>query len=238
MKKAIITGGSSGMGAAIAVELRHKYEVVVFDLNGSAEDRNFRKVDVTNGDAVRAAFEKEGDVAVVVNAAGVYIPSELIEMHDADIQKQINVNLLGTSLVNKYALRCMSEGGVIINISSALGIVPEPESPVYCATKAGINMLTKALAQRYAPKGIRINAVLPGPVDTPLLRRAFADEQSFAQYEATNLMGRVGQPSEVAKLVTYLVSDDAGFITGVCIPIDGGESSSSLYSPKRKGLEI
>lgn len=238
MKKAVITGGASGIGAAIAAELKTSYEIVIFDLVQPEQDYAFEKIDVRDGAAIQNAFEKLGDISVVVNAAGVYIPSELVDMSDEDIEKQIDVNLLGTSLVNKYALQHMSSGAVILNISSGLGIVPEPESPVYCATKAGINMLTKALAQRYASENIRVNAILPGPVDTPLLRQAFPDEQSFNSYEAANLMGRVAQPEEIAKLASYLISDDASFITGACVPIDGGESSSSLYSPRRKGTII
>lgn len=95
-------------------------------------------------------------------------------------------------------------------------------------------MLTKALAQSYANQQIRVNAVLPGPVDTPLLRKAFSSEEEFEAYEKINPMGRVAKPEEIARLVEYLLSDDASFITGSCIAIDGGESSSSLYSPHKK----
>jgi NAD(P)-dependent dehydrogenase (short-subunit alcohol dehydrogenase family) len=234
MKKAVVTGGSSGIGAAVAELLSASYDVYILDAQKPNGSLKHYQVDVTDASKLKSALQEIGDVAVVVHAAGIYLASELTEMSDDDIFKQVDVNLVGTGLVNKYALQHMSSGGVIVNVASSLGVVPEPESPMYCASKAGIIMLTKALAQRYASQQIRINAILPGPIDTPLLREAFPTEQDFSDYEKLNPMGRVGRPEEVAKLVNYLISDDATYITGACMAIDGGESSSSLYSPVRR----
>ena len=230
MKRVIITGGSSGIGAATAYLLSNNFEVVILDKHEPESEYKFIQVNVTNGDSIKEAFSKLTNVDAVIHAAGIYIPEKLTDMSDEAIKKQIETNFTGTALLNKYALKQLSKGGVLVNISSALAEATDPGSPIYGATKAAINMLTKSLAQQYASQGIRINSVLPGPIDTPMLRDAFSNHEEYNEYIKLNPMKRVGTPQEVAKLIQFLISEDASYITGACIPIDGGEASASVYS--------
>jgi len=120
--------------------------------------------------------------------------------------------------------------GNIINISSAIGIAPEPGSPAYCATKAAIVMLTKCMAQEYAAGGVRVNVILPGPIDTPLLRRVLSSDEAIHKYAELNPMRKIGKPEDVANVAAFLASDEASYVTGGIYSVDGGESSSSRYS--------
>ena len=122
--------------------------------------------------------------------------------------------------------------GNIINIASSIGIAPEPESPAYCATKAAVIMLTKCMAQQYAKEGIRVNAILPGPIDTPLLRSAFNSEHEIKEYAKANPMKRIGKPEDVANVAAFLASDEASYVTGGLYSVDGGESTSSLHTKR------
>ena len=108
--------------------------------------------------------------------------------------------------------------------------MPELTSPLYCATKAGLVMLTKCLAQQYADRGIRVNCVLPGPIDTPLLQASFPDAEAEKRCAARIPLKRIGQPEEVANMVAFLASDDAAYVTGGAFPVDGGVSSTSMYA--------
>jgi NAD(P)-dependent dehydrogenase (short-subunit alcohol dehydrogenase family) len=231
-KTILITGGSSGIGEAIAKKfLKEGTDVIIFDTKKPNYGVNFYRVDIKSEESIQEAFLHIKRLDVLINNAGVYLRAAVDKTSKEQLDNIIDTNLKGTFLVSKHALPLIKESkGSIINISSGLGLVPEPESSAYCATKAGIIMLTKTMAQEYADQGIRINAVLPGPIDTPMLREAFASEEELQQYAKINPMKRIGQPEEVAELVFFLSSNKSNYITGGLYSVDGGESSSSLYS--------
>ena len=117
------------------------------------------------------------------------------------------------------------KGGAIINTSSSLGIVTEPESPAYCSSKSAVIHLTKVMALEYAKDNIRVNCVCPGPIDTPMFRKSFKNKKEAENYIKNHtITGRIGKPEEVAKVVLFLASDDASFVTGSAYSVDGGES--------------
>ena len=137
----------------------------------------------------------------------------------------------GTYLMTRNAFpKILESRGSIVIIGSCLGLVPELTSPLYCTTKAGLIMFTKCLAQQYADCGVRVNCILPGPIDTPLLQKSFLDKGAAERCANRIPIRRIGQPEDIANMVAFLVSDEAGYITGGAFPVDGGVSSSSMYS--------
>jgi len=129
---------------------------------------------------------------ILVNNAGIYFQAKIEETNKEQLDKMVDTNIKGTYLMCKYAFPLIIKNkGSVIYISSGLGVIPEPKSAAYCSTKAAIIMLTKCMAQEYASKGIRINAILPGPIDTPLLRNAFSSQKELDEYTKLNPMKRV-----------------------------------------------
>lgn len=148
-----------------------------------------------------------------------------------EIDKMVDVNIKGTYLMTRDAFpQIKKRKGCIVIIASCLGLVPELTSPLYCTTKAGLVMFTKCLAQQYADCGVRVNCVLPGPIDTPLLQRSFLDEGAAERCANRIPLKRIGRPEDIANMVAFLISDEASYITGGAFPVDGGVSSSSMYS--------
>lgn len=231
-KVALVTGGSSGMGLAIARKFKAMgMEVIIFDLQSPPEAFSFYRVDIRNDAQIKEALSQIPRIDILVNNAGVYFEKYLDETTNDDIDKMVDVNIKGTYLVTRDAFPRIKESrGSIIIIASCLGLVPELTSPLYCTTKAGLVMLTKCLAQQYADCGIRVNCVLPGPIDTPLLQRSFPDAAAEKRCAERIPLKRIGRPEEVANMVAFLVSEDAAYITGGAFPVDGGVSSSSMYS--------
>ena len=231
-KVALITGGSNGIGKAIAQRfLDEGAKVIIFDIEKPDYDVDFYEVDISNEEQIKEAFEKIKNLDIIVNNAGIYFQTSVEETPKEQLDKIIDVNFKGAYLISKYALPLIRKNkGNIINISSAFGIVPEPGSPAYCSTKAAIIMLTKCMAQEYASEGVRINAILPGPIDTPLLRRFLSSEEAIQKYTELNPMKRIGKPQDVANVAAFLASDEASYVTGGIYSVDGGESSSSRYS--------
>src|SRR3989338_2149732 len=231
-KTILVTGGSSGIGKAIAKKLiQEGAKVIIFDVDKPDYNVEYYKIDVSNEEQIQKAFLQIKELNVLVNNAGIYFQNSVEETKKEELDRIIALNFNGVYLMCKHALPLIKKSkGNIINISSSLGIAPEPESPAYCSTKAAIIMLTKCMSQEYASQGIRVNAILPGPIDTPLLRKAFPTEKRFKEYEKTNLMRRVGKPEEVANAALFLASDNASYVTGGLYSVDGGESVSSVYS--------
>lgn len=231
-KTAIVTGGSSGMGLAIARKLKQSgMRVMVFDMQSPPEAFPFFPVDIRCDEQIQAALSRIDRVDVLVNNAGVYFEKYLEDTTDDELDRMVDVNIKGTYLVTRDAFpKIKAARGFIVIIASCLGLVPELTSPLYCTTKAGLVMLTKCLAQQYADCGVRVNCVLPGPIDTPLLQRSFPDKAAEARCAGRIPLRRIGRPEDVANMVAFLVSDEAGYITGGAFPVDGGVSSTSMYS--------
>lgn len=239
-KVALVTGGASGMGAACARALHsHGAHVVVADLDGDGAARTASDIDGHSvaGDisdprfgerAVTEAAERYGRLDILVNAAGIMVRKKAVDTDDDVWQRVARVNLDGTFYMCRAALNHMKEngGGSIVNFSSIWGLWAGANSAAYSASKGGVSVLTRALALDHARDNIRVNAVLPGDVDTPLLRAGGRDEpltdEDVARFGESIPLGRVAQPEEIASVVAFLASDDASYITGVLLPVDGG----------------
>ncbi|HSP01415.1 MAG TPA: glucose 1-dehydrogenase [Thioalkalivibrio sp.] len=239
-KVAIVTGGASGIGEATVLDMiAEGARVVIADMD---EDRGeslaarlneahegsavFQPVDVTDENQVETLFEttlsRLGSVDVVFNNAGIGGMAAADSYPLEDWQRIIDINLTGVFLVAKHALGPMKEqgSGSIINCASILGNVGQSMTAAYSAAKGGVVNLTRTLAIEMAPHGIRVNTVSPAYIDTPLLRDF--DQDTLKALIALHPVGRLGRPEEVAKAVSFLASDDASFITGANLLVDGG----------------
>lgn len=238
-KVAIVSGGASGIGKAICkLFAREGARVVIADIdiaNGKKVGEEikglFVKCDVAKASEVKNLVEttlkKYKTIDILVNNAGIYLQASVDKMEEKDYDTLMDINLKGPFLCSKYVIPVMKKKkyGVIINIASELAIVVEPDSPAYCASKAALVHLTKAMALDYVKDGIRVNCVCPGPIDTPLLRKAFPNEKVLETYiQQQTLMKRIGKPEDVAKVVLFLASDDSSYVTGSAYSVDGGES--------------
>ena len=239
-KVAIVTGGGSGIGESIAREFaREGAKVVVSDVNNTLGSQVVRDICEEGGEAsyyscnvvkpeeveqlVQFAVDTYGGLNVMVNNAG--IGGDQLPTADYPIESWklvIDVNLNGVFFGTKYAIPAILEsgGGSIINIASILGSVGFPNAAAYVAAKHGVVGLTKTSAMEYSALGVRINAVGPAFIKTPLLDGL--DDEMQDMLVQMHPIGRLGQPNEVAELVTWLASDKASFCTGAYYPIDGG----------------
>ncbi len=238
-KVAIITGAASGIGKATAflfVKEGAKIVVVDIDIKGKetveAIGKNngnaiFIKCDVSKisdvKNMVKQTVGKYGKIDILFNNAGIYRLSSIEEMEEADWDKIMDVNLKGAFLCSKYVIPIMKKqkSGVIINTASDLGISPESDSPAYCASKAGLISLTKSMAQAYGKDNIRVNAICPGPLDTPLLRNALG--KRVEEYVKKTLIGRLGKPEEVANVALFLASDDSSYVSGAAYSVNAAD---------------
>jgi NAD(P)-dependent dehydrogenase (short-subunit alcohol dehydrogenase family) len=227
-RRALVTGGASGIGLATARLLREAgAAVAVLDLVGEADVR----ADVTDAAAVDAAIaaaeERLGGPAdLLVNAAGVYRIAALRDLDAAAWDTVLAVNLRGAFLVGR-AFAARTETGAIVNVASIAadrGDAGEPAAH-YAASKAGLVGLTRQMAVEWAP-GIRVNAVSPGLIDTPMLRMMDDPEAGAAYLRERVPLQRLGTAAEVARVIAFLLSDDAAYLTGAVVPIDGGVTAS------------
>jgi len=240
-KVAIVTGGSSGIGRAAAIAFAKKgAKVVVADWIENTETMDmleniggeaiFVKCDVSKKGDVKSLIEKTiksfGRLDYAFNNAGIEGTSASVQdCSEENWDKTIGVNLKGIWLCMKYEIpEMLKQGkGVIINTASVAGLVGFQGLPAYVASKHGIIGLTKTAALECAKLGIRINAVCPGVIQTPMIDRLTGKtEEAIEQFTELEPVGRFGQPEEIANAVIWLCSDEASFVTGVAIPVDGG----------------
>ena len=242
-KVALISGGARGMGASEARMFAAEGAAVIIgdildaegestaaDIRAAGGQCHYERLDVTSEiewqDAVESALSRHGKLNVLVNNAG--IGSNPFPIHEEPVElwdQTIDVNLKGVFLGIRSAIPALREagGGSIINISSQLGIVAVPyNGAAYQTAKGGVRILTKAAALQYAPDGIRVNSVHPGPITTEMTRAGRNDPERLAMMLARIPMGRYGEPDEVAHAVLYLASDESSFVTGSEVVVDGG----------------
>jgi 3-oxoacyl-[acyl-carrier protein] reductase len=237
-KVALVTGAGQGIGRSIArLFAEEGATVVAIDLDLEAAQTTIstapaaqqcaaRKVDVSSSAAVEALFaetvERHGRVDIVVNNAGVGAVDTLAQTPDENWAKVIGVNLTGAFYLCREAARSMQavgNRGAIVNVSSTSAL--NGEGPAhYCASKAGVMGLTRSIARELAPTGIRVNTVVPGPTNTPMMQ-GIPEEWSEAIVKSVPL-GRMGKPDEVARVALFLASDDSAFITGQNVAVNGG----------------
>jgi NAD(P)-dependent dehydrogenase (short-subunit alcohol dehydrogenase family) len=229
---AVVTGAGSGIGAAcVELLLKSGMSCVAVDIMDLPQFSGAEGVEVVTGDVGDEGTAKSavatavglGDLHTVFNIAGVTGPPGPIEsMETSDFDTVFAVNVRGTALMMKHALPAMVDGGAIVNMSSAVGLVGGPSQAVYSASKHAVIGLTKSVALDAAPRGIRVNCLCPGVVDTPMSGLAGASEGLQEQWASAHPIGRYAQPEEIAAAALWLAGDAAGFVTGVAMPIDGG----------------
>ncbi|GAA3732323.1 SDR family oxidoreductase [Leifsonia bigeumensis] len=234
-RRILVTGAGSGIGKELAsMFLAEGGRVVAVDLDtgGIPSGAVAVKADISNENDVRAVFavaeEELGGIDILCNNAGIGSTTSVLDSSVEEWDRVFAVNVRGTFLCTKYALPGMLErrSGVIVNTASVAGMIGLPDRAAYCASKAAVIALTKQVAVQWAGAGIRCNCVCPGTVDSPWVGRLLdgADDPAAmrSQLVARQPMGRLAEPWEVAKAALYLASDDAAFMTGAELVIDGG----------------
>lgn len=235
-KVVIVTGGASGIGeASVRAFAREGAKVVIADFADhgqaladelGADKALFIKTDVTNSEAVQAMITqtvtKFGRLDVMFANAGIAADGPIDELEESAWQRTIDINLGGVYLCDKYAIQQFLKqgGGVIVNCGSIHSHVGKRGVTAYAAAKGGVKLLTQTLGIDYGAKGIRVNAVCPGYIDTPLLSHIPDDAKE--KLVVLHPMGRLGRAEEVANAVLFLASDEASFVTGSSLMVDGG----------------
>ncbi|QCJ41027.1 glucose 1-dehydrogenase [Bacillus sp. S3] len=245
-KVALVTGGASGIGLASAKLLAEaNVRVALLDINEeqglkavdeiakNGSEAVFIRCDVTSNNDCKNAVEKAeelfGRIDILFNNAGVIKRKNVVDHHEEEWDLVLNVSLKGVFLLSKYAIPLMAKngGGSIINTGSGWGLKGGDAAASYCAAKAGVVNLTKAMAIDHGKQNIRVNCICPGDTDTPLLRdeakQLQFDEESFLASSAVGRpLERIGTPHDIAKGVLFLASDMASWVTGTVLTVDGG----------------
>jgi NAD(P)-dependent dehydrogenase (short-subunit alcohol dehydrogenase family) len=245
-KVAVITGGTSGIGEATAILFAQEgARVVITGRNAARGAAVVSAIAADGGEAlfvpadvrlaadcrrsIEAAIDTFGHIDVLFNNAGVYVANDAVACSEEEWDAQIDTSLKGAFLMSKYALPHMiAQGsGSIVHCASGWGLVGGPRAVAYCAAKGGMVLMTKAMALDHGPQGIRVNAVCPGDTETPM-EHEDAREQgvTWDDYVRNAVAGRaierMATPEEIALAVLFLAGDDAAYITGVSLPVDGG----------------
>jgi NAD(P)-dependent dehydrogenase (short-subunit alcohol dehydrogenase family) len=234
---ALVTGAGRGIGEACALGLaeagadlllvsrtREELELVADRAHAIGRRSKVAPCDVTRAEEVQAVAEGAGRVDILVNSAGTNIPEPFLDVSERNFDALIAVNLKGTFLMSQAIGRSMAAtgDGSIVNISSQMGHVGGPNRTAYCASKHGVEGLTKAMALDLAPQGVRVNAVAPTYVETPMTSGFLADPAFRADTISRIPLGRVGRVDDVIGAVVYLASPAAALVTGASLPVDGG----------------
>jgi NAD(P)-dependent dehydrogenase (short-subunit alcohol dehydrogenase family) len=236
---AIVTGGASGMGAATARELAVAgAKVLIVDRNGALATAVSEEIgtvaligDVSNSSfcerVVQAAVERYGRLDILINAAGIIVRADALGTSDEQWQRVMNVNVSGVFYLSRAAVRAMKQQGkgAIVNFGSIWGGVGAAGVVAYCASKGAVHQLTRAMALDHVKDGIRINAVCPGEVNTPMLaseRSEPVTDELLQRIASTVPMQRLAEPVEIARVVLFLASDDASYMTGAMVNVDAG----------------
>ena len=245
-KAVVLTGASTGIGRACAVRFaREGARLVLADVRDEEGEALCREIEHAGGTAlyvrtdvasradneraIDRCVERYGSIDVLMCNAGITLPRLLPDSSDDEIERVLGVNLRGVIYAARHAIPRMlaqPRGGTMLFTASKTGLVAQTDSPVYCASKGAVVMLAKALALDYATRGIRVNALCPGIIDTPMLHEFAATRPdpaaAWRSYESAQPIGRLGTPDECADAALWLVSDESSFITGVALPVDGG----------------
>lgn len=231
-RNALVIGGASGIGRAVAEALADDgCRVIVADRNAEGAQavaaelgapHTAAPVEVTDEESVRALFDAAGELDVVVNTAGFSNLGLITDMAVEQFREVVDVCLTGAFIVTKYAGRQLRDGGALVSISSLNARQPAAGMSAYCAAKAGLSMLTQVAALELAPRGIRVNAVAPGFVATPLTEPAAAIPGVVDDYLENTPLGRAGTPQDVADAVTFVCSPKASWLTGEVLDLNGG----------------
>ena len=235
-RKALVTGAAGGIGAAIVQRLRDAGAVVAGTdrhTDGLACDASFAgeltDPEFCDGLAAHAA-EALGGLDIVVNNAGIITRGAITEASDDDFARSMAVNVEAPFRICRAAIAIMGDagGGAIVNVASCWGVHPGPNHPVYCMSKAAIASLTQCIGRDHAHQGIRVNAVCPNEVDTPMLRSGFAargldPQRAVDDLNASVPLGRIAQPEDIADVVVFLASDQARYMCGALVEVNGGK---------------
>ncbi|GAA4917479.1 NAD(P)-dependent dehydrogenase (short-subunit alcohol dehydrogenase family) [Stackebrandtia albiflava] len=250
-RTALVTGGTKGIGRAIAIGLAEDGFGVIglhygTDAAAAAETADEVKARGAVPVPLRADFADDpvgavgrmsdeflteverhtGDrtVDVLVNNAGISIPQRLGEIDEATYRRDVEVNLTAPLFLTQRLADSLRDGGRVVNVTTGFTRIAAPTHPVYSATKAALNALTLALAPEFGPRGITVNAVMPGVTDTPMNAGWLSDPGKATEAAALSVFGRIGRPEEVAALVRYLASPQSGWTTGQVIDVSGGSA--------------
>ncbi|SRR5258706_7467445 len=243
---ALITGAGSGIGRATAIRLAQEgAKIAVLDrhaANGAETvkmitdqgcEATFIEADVSKVPdierAVAGTVAKYGELNILVNDAAIMVEKNAVDTTEEDWDRLIDVNLKGTFFCAKYAIiqfRKQGKGGAIVNLASVNSYFAEGGIAAYCASKGGIAQLTRALAMDHSAEGIRVNGICPGWIETPMNANFFALGPHIREQAAKlHAIARIGQPEEIANAVLFLASDEASFVTGALLTVDGGFSA-------------
>jgi NAD(P)-dependent dehydrogenase (short-subunit alcohol dehydrogenase family) len=243
-KVVIVTGAGSGIGRATAFRMAIEgARVLCADAKGDGAHETAEQigkaggeavsllVDVTNegscGRMVETALGRFGRITTLVNSAGVSAARRDATPDPQEWERVLDVNLSGTYLASRAALPQLAAagGGSVTNIASIFGLVGGSMSPAYAASKGGVVNLTRTMAVTWAPK-VRVNCVCPGVIETPMTAPFFSDPSWYQPLKDRHPLGRFGKPADVAAAILYLASDEAEFVTGVALPVDGGYTAA------------
>ncbi|MGG1364229.1 glucose 1-dehydrogenase [Priestia megaterium] len=253
-KVVVITGSSTGLGKAMAIRFATEKAKVVVNYRSKEEEANsvLEEIKKVGGEAiavkgdvtvesdvinlVQSAIKEFGKLDVMINNAGMENPVSSHEMSLSDWNKVIDTNLTGAFLGSREAIKYFVENdikGTVINMSSVHEKIPWPLFVHYAASKGGMKLMTETLALEYAPKGIRVNNIGPGAINTPINAEKFADPEQRADVESMIPMGYIGEPEEIAAVAVWLASSEASYVTGITLFADGGMTQYPSFQAGR-----